>query len=221
MKIFKYIFSCLMCVPLFLCTFGNNVYTLENGTYVNDEYFTYDVKEENEEKNVYIYDSYGKLDSHLIFRDNKVFEENEKEELVVVAYIEKYELQEEIHTRAVEPTWGGMLSERVRVTFPNPESSAASAITGIIIGAFFPGAGVAYSVAAAMAEYVMSYNQRYIDQTCYYRAAAGCPQYRWYDRYEYRNVNGALFKTVPINRKSFIGVTHSPQNPPACSLYGF
>jgi hypothetical protein len=220
MKIFKYVCSSMIVFALLLCTFSFTVNASENSVYIDNEYLNYVVEEEDNEKNVYVYNSSGEVKSHLIFKDDIVLEEDKEGNFNIVAYIEKFEPQQ-IQTRAIEPTWGGMLSERVRVTFPNPESSAASVITGIIIGALSPGAGIAYTVAAGIAEYVMAYNQRYIDQTSYYRAAAGCPQYRWYDRYEYRNQNGSLFKTVPLNKKSFIGVTHSPQNPPACSLYGF
>lgn len=223
MKIFKYICSSIIGVALLLCTctFNFTIYAAENGVYINNEYLTYDIEKENNEKHIYAYDKYGNIDCHLIFRDNIVFEEDKEGNLKIVAYLEKNEPQEGIKTRAVEPNWGSMLSVRTRVTFPNPESSAASVITGIIIGAFFPGASVGYSIAAGIAEYVMSYNQNYIDQTCYYREAAGCPQYRWYNKYEYRNKSGALFRTVSINRKSFIGVSQSPENPPACRMYGF
>lgn len=222
MKIIKYLFSSIIGFSLLLCTciFNFTVYASENEVDINDEYLTYDVKEENGEKHVYAYNRYGDIECHLFFKDNIVFEED-KGNLKIIAYIEENDPQEGIATRAVEPSWGIMLSTRTRVTFPNPESSAASAITAVIIGAWFPGASLAYSIASAIADYVMSYKQNYVDQTCYYREAAGCPQYRWYSKYEYRNKNGAVFKTVSINRKSFIGVTQSPENPPACRMYGF
>lgn len=223
MKILRSIYLGIIAFSLVLCssTFNFTVCAEENGVYINDEYLTYDVEEENNEKHIYAYNRYGKIESHLIFKDNIVFEEDEMGNLNIVAYIENNDSQEVIQTTAVEPNWGGMIAARTRVNFPNPESSAATVITGIIIGSFFPGASAAYSIAVGIAEYVMSHNQHYIDQTCYYREAAGCPQYRWYDRYEYRNKNGALFRTVPLNRKSFIGVSQSPENPPACRMYGF
>lgn len=38
---------------------------------------------------------------------------------------------------------------------------------------------------------------------------------------EYLTYKTEEFRTVSLNRKSFIGVANSPQNPPACRMYGF
>lgn len=222
MKLFKYIFSGIIGFSLILCTWISDftVYAAENEVCIDNDYLTYEIKQDNSEKHVYAYDQNGNIECHLIFENNIVYEENDGN-LKIIAYIEEYKTQEKMETYAIEPNWGNMLSVRTRVTFPNPESTVASAITGIIIGAWFPGASLAYSTASTITEYIMNYKQNYIDQTCFYREASGCPQYRWYNKYEYRNQSGVLFKTVSINRKSFIGVTHSPENPPACRMYGF
>lgn len=217
------VLSCLSFL-LAICTFCLPLSALENGVYIDGEYIRYDVEENNNEtKDVFAYDSIGNEVLHLIFIDEKVFEEKENGELHVVAYIEDLESSKynSIQPKAIQPNWGGMISERKRVIFPNDESNLLLIVPGILIGAVFPGAAIPYAIASGIAQYVASKSPRYIDMTCYYRVAAGCPQYRWYDRYEYRNQSGALFKTVSLNRKSFIGVPNSPQNPPACRSYGF
>lgn len=222
MKKIRMICSIIFIFVFMICSSNISIKALENQVLVDGEYLTYKTEEKNDERHIYALNTDGTTVTHLIFKDDVVFEENSTGDLSVIAYIENDEPQEnEVQTRAVEPNWGGMISERKRVSFPNPESSTAVAITGIIVGAVFPGASIPYAIAAAIAEYIMNYNQRYVDLTCYYRAAAGCPQYRWYDRYEYRNQSGAVFRTVSLNRKSFIGVANSPQNPPACRMYGF
>lgn len=216
----------LVCLSFLLTmgTFCLPISALENGVYIDGEYIRYDVEENNDEtRDVYAYDDVGNEVLHLIFVDNKVFEEKENGELSVVAYIEDTELSKQngIQPKAIQPNWGGMISERRRVTFPNDESNLLLVVPGVLIGVVFPGASIPTAIITGIAEYVANKSPRYVDMTCYYRVAAGGPQYRWYDRYEFRNQSGALFKTVPLNRKSFIGVPNSPQNPPACRSYGF
>lgn len=194
------------------------------GMYIDGEYYEYLISKSDEVRNIYIKDASGNLISYLTFEDDAVYEKRpDSPDKVKIAIIETTEEVEspQYQTRAIEPNWGPLLTKRTKVTYPNPESTLLTSIVGILVATALPGSGITSSLIVAVAQYIMDHNIQYVDQTAYYHEAIGCPQYRWYKKYEYRDPSGKLFKTVTLNKKSFIGVTHSPQNPPACTMYGF
>ncbi len=210
-----------ICFVLIVCNLILPVSSLEHQLYVDDQLLTYDVEELNNETHVYTYDGSHNEIAHVVIRDNVAYK-LVNGQYNILAYIDESDpVNEKKQTRAAIPNWGGLKSQRRRISFPNNTSDALIEVTAVLIGVVFPGAPLAYGVAQSIATFIITHNHHFSDMTCYYREASGCPQYRWYDRYEYRTERGALIKTVSLNRKSFIGVRNSPQNPPACRSYGF
>lgn len=159
----------------------------------------------------------GKVVEELSVEGNYVYRiVNEKKVLILY-----FEWQEPISTFAIEPTWGPLISQTVKVTFPNPESSSLTALVAFIASGVFPYLAVPISAAQLIGEYIFAYRPNYVNTTVYFNEALGCPKYRWYRRQVYRSSSGAIIHDYTLNQKTFIGVRNSPENPPACREYGF
>lgn len=189
---------------------------------LNNETYNYEIINNGDDVNVIIKDANENIISTLFVINNVVYE-MEEGKLSIIAYINDMPVEVAYDISPyIEANWGSLLSNRTRVTIPNSESVAVSSIAGILISAITPKfVSITVSVVIAVAEYYNSKNPRYIDQTLYYHEAIGCPQYRWLKKYEARNPNGTVIKSSALSSKEFHGITHSPQNPPACTVYGF
>lgn len=120
-----------------------------------------------------------------------------------------------------EPSWGPMLSTSATVGGANGFGNTGMTIAGLLCAAMPPGVGLTVGALTWLGNEIAASNSSYTRVVTYYREASGCPQYRWYDRVEYYNSSGSRIATTSVNRKSFIGVKNSPDNPPACRAYGF
>lgn len=192
------------------------------GVYIEDDYYEFLITKGTDDRQVYVKDNNGNFVYGISVEDDVIYEINvntgAKEKISSIENFEE-ESMDSVQTLAVEPNWGPLISQRKRVTIPG--NSTAVSITALLASACFPGASIPIGVLSIIAEYLVDNDTRYIDETIYFNEAIGCPQYRWFKKQEYRNPSGKIIRTVSLNKKSFLGVTHSPQNPPACSLYGF
>lgn len=188
---------------------------------VDGENLNYEIiRKSEDDMEIMIYDENDLMISHIVL-ENNVFFNVVKGKKEIIAYQEIIDDKtENVNLMSTEPVWGALTSQTKRLTYTAAQRSNIESIIGLIISVSFPGASISYTVAYMVAENVLATNCNYTDIICYFNVANGCPDYRWYKKYEYKNA-GVLVKSYNMSIKSFIGVRNSPANPPMCRLYGF
>ncbi|WP_317300601.1 hypothetical protein, partial [Allobaculum stercoricanis] len=150
-----------------------------NQVVIDGELITFDIQVIDADcVEVKAYDESDKCINHIRKEKGMVFDMlSQKNEVIATISEEETTVVGGIKTHAVEPNWGPLLSNTVRITYPNPESTALATLTSIIAAVAFPGFGTSIGVATMIAQYIMDKNPQYINYTVYYNEAAGCPQY--------------------------------------------
>lgn len=188
---------------------------------VDGQYYSFQVEETGDSPIVIQYDVFKKQVARYFTTDNRVYRETDSKK-TIVAHIVKVEEKELLDsTDAIEPTWGPLISQVRTLVYPEWQKITADALLSILIGQYFPGLSVATTIVSAATSAAMLHKPVYIDMVAYFNEAAGCPQYRWYKKYEYRGEGRTVLASQNVSQKSFIGVRNSPENPPACRAYGF
>lgn len=180
-----------------------------------------DYNEDGSLRGFRFYNSSHQLIEEYEVEEGKVYQVTALGKIYIGWFEPSESVTESVDLYYTEPNWGPLLSVSTRVGAANGFGNTGTAIAALLCAALPAGVGITATALVWLGNEIAASNSSYTTVTTYFREAAGCPQYRWYNRVDYFNSSGAKIASTNLNSKSFIGVRNSPENPPACREYGF